>query len=118
MLSTQLNHMAEEGKLAPNCICLLKRHVTNTLKDGRYALVLNNNFLLFTSSSTFHTWLQINPLFLYLISSIIISSPRRAVVILDIEVLHPASDIPGVIGNPVAYNEGKASEHIFKYFGY
>lgn len=48
----------------------------------------------------------------------IISSPRRAVVILDIEVLHPASDIPGVIGNPVAYNEGKSSEHIFKYFVY
>ncbi|XP_075892468.1 replication protein A 70 kDa DNA-binding subunit [Nelusetta ayraudi] len=67
MLSTQLNCMAEEGKLAPNCICLLKRHVTNTLKDG-----------------------------------------RRVVIILDIEVLHPASDIPGVIGNPVAFNEGQS----------
>lgn len=37
------------------------------------------------------------------------------VIILDIEVLHPASDIPGVIGNPVAFNEGKSSEHILKY---
>lgn len=47
----------------------------------------------------------------------IISSCRRVVIILDIEVLHPASDIPGVIGNPVAYNEGKSLEHILKYCG-
>lgn len=67
MLSTQLNYMAEDGKLAPNCVCLLKRHVTNTLKDG-----------------------------------------RRVVIILDVEVLHPASDILGVIGAPVAYNEGQS----------
>lgn len=40
MLSTQLNYMAEENKLAPNCICVLKKHVTNILKDGRYALFL------------------------------------------------------------------------------
>lgn len=35
MLSTQLNSLAEENKLAPNCICILKKHVTNILKDGR-----------------------------------------------------------------------------------
>lgn len=36
MLSTQLNYLIEENTLAPNCICVLKRHVTNILKDGRY----------------------------------------------------------------------------------
>lgn len=36
MLSTQLNPMAEDNRLAPNCICQLKRNVTNVLKDGRY----------------------------------------------------------------------------------
>uniref|UniRef100_A0A674ESX5 Replication protein A subunit n=1 Tax=Salmo trutta TaxID=8032 RepID=A0A674ESX5_SALTR len=35
MLSTQLNPMAEDNRLAPNCICQLKRTVTNVLKDGR-----------------------------------------------------------------------------------
>uniref|UniRef100_A0A3Q3GAD3 Replication protein A subunit n=1 Tax=Labrus bergylta TaxID=56723 RepID=A0A3Q3GAD3_9LABR len=40
MLSTQLNFMAEENKLVPNCICLLKRHVTNILKDGRRVVII------------------------------------------------------------------------------
>uniref|UniRef100_A0A8C8ME50 Replication protein A subunit n=1 Tax=Oncorhynchus tshawytscha TaxID=74940 RepID=A0A8C8ME50_ONCTS len=38
MLSTQLNPMAEDNRLAPNCICQLKRSVTNILKDGRYVM--------------------------------------------------------------------------------
>lgn len=41
MLSTQLNYLIEENKLAQNCICVLKRHVTNILKDGRYCLFVN-----------------------------------------------------------------------------
>lgn len=40
MLCTQLNYMAEENTLAPNCICLLKRHVTNILKDGRRVVII------------------------------------------------------------------------------
>jgi len=35
MLSTQLNPMAEQNQLASNCVCMLKRSVTNVLKDGR-----------------------------------------------------------------------------------
>lgn len=67
MLSTQLNFMAEQEKLAPNCICVLKRHVTNILKDG-----------------------------------------RRVVIILEIDVIHPAEDIAGKIGDPVPYTEGQS----------
>lgn len=40
MLSTQLNPMAEQNQLAPNCVCLIKRHVTNVLKDGRRVVVI------------------------------------------------------------------------------
>ncbi|KAK6295952.1 hypothetical protein J4Q44_G00336650 [Coregonus suidteri] len=40
MLSTQLNPMAEDNQLAPNCICQLKRNVTNVLKDGRLVVVI------------------------------------------------------------------------------
>uniref|UniRef100_A0A8C7TZ22 Replication protein A subunit n=1 Tax=Oncorhynchus mykiss TaxID=8022 RepID=A0A8C7TZ22_ONCMY len=40
MLSTQLNPMTEDNRLAPNCICQLKRSVTNVLKDGRRVVVI------------------------------------------------------------------------------
>uniref|UniRef100_A0A8K9UGN5 Replication protein A subunit n=1 Tax=Oncorhynchus mykiss TaxID=8022 RepID=A0A8K9UGN5_ONCMY len=40
MLSTQLNPMAEDNRLAQNCICQLKRNVTNVLKDGRHVVVI------------------------------------------------------------------------------
>uniref|UniRef100_A0A8D0AV14 Replication protein A subunit n=1 Tax=Sander lucioperca TaxID=283035 RepID=A0A8D0AV14_SANLU len=40
MLSTQLNFMAEENRLAPNCVCILKKHVTNILKDKRRVVII------------------------------------------------------------------------------
>uniref|UniRef100_A0A3B5LQI0 Replication protein A subunit n=1 Tax=Xiphophorus couchianus TaxID=32473 RepID=A0A3B5LQI0_9TELE len=40
MLSTQLNYMAEENLLVPNCVCVLKRQVTNVLKDGRRVVII------------------------------------------------------------------------------
>uniref|UniRef100_A0A3P8W1P0 Replication protein A subunit n=1 Tax=Cynoglossus semilaevis TaxID=244447 RepID=A0A3P8W1P0_CYNSE len=67
MLSTQLNQMAEDNILVPNCLCVLKRHVTNTLKDG-----------------------------------------RRVVIILEINVVKPAEDVGGKLGDPVPYSEGEA----------
>uniref|UniRef100_A0A665TTW3 Replication protein A subunit n=1 Tax=Echeneis naucrates TaxID=173247 RepID=A0A665TTW3_ECHNA len=70
MLSTQLNCMAEDNRLAPNCVCILKRHVTNILKDG-----------------------------------------RRVVIILEIDVIKPASEVAGKIGDPTPYTEGKPSKH-------
>lgn len=67
MLSTQLNRMAEDALLTPNCVCLLKKSVMNILKDG-----------------------------------------RRVVVILDIEVVKPAKDVPGKIGDPTPFVEGQS----------
>ncbi|XP_037533784.1 replication protein A 70 kDa DNA-binding subunit [Nematolebias whitei] len=40
MLTTQLNYMAEENILVQNCVCNLKRHVTNILKDGRRVIII------------------------------------------------------------------------------
>lgn len=66
MLCTQLNYMADENTLAPHCICVIKRYVTNILKDG-----------------------------------------RRVVVILEIDVVKPADQVGGKIGEPVPYAEGQ-----------
>ncbi|KAL2096114.1 hypothetical protein ACEWY4_008262 [Coilia grayii] len=40
MLSTQLNPLAEQNQLVPNCVCLLRKSVTNILKDGRRVVVV------------------------------------------------------------------------------
>lgn len=67
MLSTQLNCMAEENILAQNCICILKKHVTNILKDG-----------------------------------------RRVVIILEIDVIKPAGEVAGRLGDPTPFIEGQS----------
>ncbi|XP_030601923.1 replication protein A 70 kDa DNA-binding subunit-like isoform X2 [Archocentrus centrarchus] len=40
LLATQLNHLPEGNLLVPNCVCLLKKTVTNTLADGRHVVVV------------------------------------------------------------------------------
>ncbi|XP_060942438.1 replication protein A 70 kDa DNA-binding subunit-like isoform X2 [Limanda limanda] len=40
LLVTQLNHLAEESILEPNCVCVLKKTLTNTLADGRRVVVV------------------------------------------------------------------------------
>ncbi|XP_072557609.1 replication protein A 70 kDa DNA-binding subunit [Paramormyrops kingsleyae] len=67
MLSTQLNALVDQGLVAPNCVCVLKKSVTNVLKDG-----------------------------------------RRVVIILDLEVVRPAEEVAGKIGEPVPYVEGQS----------
>uniref|UniRef100_A0A3B4BQQ3 Replication protein A subunit n=1 Tax=Pygocentrus nattereri TaxID=42514 RepID=A0A3B4BQQ3_PYGNA len=67
MLSTQLNYLAEQNEVAPNCVCLVKRSVTNVLKDG-----------------------------------------RPVVIILDMEVVKPADQVGGKIGDPTPYVEGQS----------
>ncbi|KAL6471172.1 hypothetical protein MHYP_G00198220 [Metynnis hypsauchen] len=67
MLSTQLNYLAEQNEVAPNCVCVVKRSVTNVLKDG-----------------------------------------RPVVIILDMEVVKPADQVGGKIGDPTPYVEGQS----------
>ncbi|XP_019952555.2 replication protein A 70 kDa DNA-binding subunit-like isoform X2 [Paralichthys olivaceus] len=40
LLVTQLNNLAEENLLEPNCVCMLKKTITNTLADGRRVVVV------------------------------------------------------------------------------
>ncbi|XP_028818893.1 replication protein A 70 kDa DNA-binding subunit isoform X1 [Denticeps clupeoides] len=40
MLATQLNPMVDSNQLSPNCVCMLKKSVTNVLKDGRRVVVV------------------------------------------------------------------------------
>ncbi|XP_041707365.1 replication protein A 70 kDa DNA-binding subunit [Coregonus clupeaformis] len=40
MLAIQLNSLGEENCLLPHCVCLLKRSVTNILKDGRCVVIV------------------------------------------------------------------------------
>lgn len=37
---------------------------------------------------------------------------RRVVIILEIDVIKPAEDVAGKIGDPTPYTEGKALKHI------
>ncbi|XP_053362671.1 replication protein A 70 kDa DNA-binding subunit [Clarias gariepinus] len=67
MLATPLNSLAEQNLVAPNCVCLLKKSVTNVLKDG-----------------------------------------RTVVIILDLEVIKPADQMAGKIGDPTPYVEGQS----------
>uniref|UniRef100_I3JDW1 Replication protein A subunit n=1 Tax=Oreochromis niloticus TaxID=8128 RepID=I3JDW1_ORENI len=40
LLATQLNYLSDENLLVPNCVCLLKKTVNNTLADGRRVVVV------------------------------------------------------------------------------
>lgn len=50
LLATQLNNLPEENLLVNNCVCKVKKTMTNTLADGRYVLTL----CCFLSSSSLH----------------------------------------------------------------
>ena len=41
LLATQLNNLAEENILEANCVCVLKKTLTNTLTDGRYVFLFS-----------------------------------------------------------------------------
>uniref|UniRef100_A0A8C6SV95 Replication protein A subunit n=1 Tax=Neogobius melanostomus TaxID=47308 RepID=A0A8C6SV95_9GOBI len=60
IIATQLNHLFNENQLEPYCVCLLKKVLVNTLKDG-----------------------------------------RRAVVVMDMEIIKSAEEMGEKIGNPV-----------------
>lgn len=63
IIATQLNHLFDENQLEPFCVCLLKKVLVNTLKDG-----------------------------------------RRAVVVMDMEIIKSSGEVGEKIGNPVSYN--------------
>uniref|UniRef100_A0A8C6SYI9 Replication protein A subunit n=1 Tax=Neogobius melanostomus TaxID=47308 RepID=A0A8C6SYI9_9GOBI len=74
IIATQLNHLFNENQLEPYCVCLLKKVLVNTLKDG-----------------------------------------RRAVVVMDMEIIKSAEEMGEKIGNPVPYNSDSMDLNIFIY---
>lgn len=94
LLATQLNYLSEENLLVPNCVCLLKKTINNTLADGRYVLSLY--FLSSFVYSCFPIWYNFHfaPFF----------CSRRVVVVMDMDILKSAKETGGKIGNPTPYN--------------
>lgn len=93
MLSTQLNYLIEEKTLSLYCICVLKRHVTNILKDGRYGGFLGEIWVIIDIMPT-----ENHSLWYF---------DRRVVIILEIDVIKRAEEVAGRIGDPTPYTESK-----------
>lgn len=52
LLATQLNHLHEDNLLVPNCVCVLKKIITNTLSDGRLVVIVMNMEILQSAEET------------------------------------------------------------------
>ncbi|KAE8287392.1 Replication protein A 70 kDa DNA-binding subunit [Larimichthys crocea] len=52
LLATQLNSLPEENLLVPNCVCKLKKTVTNTLKDDRTVVIVTDMEILQSAEET------------------------------------------------------------------
>uniref|UniRef100_A0AAX7UY98 Replication protein A subunit n=1 Tax=Astatotilapia calliptera TaxID=8154 RepID=A0AAX7UY98_ASTCA len=52
LLATQLNYLSEENLLVPNCVCLLKKTINNTLADGRRVVVVMDMDILKSAKET------------------------------------------------------------------
>ncbi|XP_062289081.1 replication protein A 70 kDa DNA-binding subunit-like [Scomber scombrus] len=52
LLATQLNHLNEDNLLAPNCVCMLKKTVKNTLSDGRCVVIVMDIEILKSAEET------------------------------------------------------------------
>ncbi|XP_067464395.1 replication protein A 70 kDa DNA-binding subunit-like isoform X1 [Thunnus thynnus] len=52
LLATQLNNLQEENLLVPNCVCMLKKIVTNTLSDGRRVVIVMDMEILKSAEET------------------------------------------------------------------
>ncbi|XP_036974452.1 replication protein A 70 kDa DNA-binding subunit-like isoform X1 [Acanthopagrus latus] len=52
LLATQLNHLPENDLLVPNCVCKVKKTVTNTLSDGRTVVIVMDMEILQSADET------------------------------------------------------------------
>lgn len=119
LLSTQLNTMVDQGLVAPNCVCVLKKSFINVLKDGRCGILTWAPsgwvfYCVFSSSLIVKkpekslaiqcgSWAHLS------LVSFWVACCRRVVVILDLEVVRSAAEVDGKIGEPVPYVEGGSS---------
>uniref|UniRef100_A0AAQ5ZFE1 Replication protein A subunit n=1 Tax=Amphiprion ocellaris TaxID=80972 RepID=A0AAQ5ZFE1_AMPOC len=52
LLATQLNYLTEQNLLVPNCVCLLKKTIINTLADGRHVVIVMDLEILQSAEET------------------------------------------------------------------
>uniref|UniRef100_A0A8C4IHW7 Replication protein A subunit n=1 Tax=Dicentrarchus labrax TaxID=13489 RepID=A0A8C4IHW7_DICLA len=52
LLATQLNHLPEDNLLVPNCVCKVKRTITNSLSDGRIVVIVLDMEILQSAEET------------------------------------------------------------------
>ncbi|XP_022052739.2 replication protein A 70 kDa DNA-binding subunit-like isoform X1 [Acanthochromis polyacanthus] len=52
ILATQLNYLIEQNLLVPNCVCLLKKIIINTLADGRHVVIVMDLEILQSAEET------------------------------------------------------------------
>ncbi|XP_034746067.1 replication protein A 70 kDa DNA-binding subunit-like isoform X3 [Etheostoma cragini] len=52
LLATQLNNLHEENLLVPNCVCMVKKTIINTLSDGRHVVVVMDMEILQSAEET------------------------------------------------------------------
>ncbi|XP_049896327.1 replication protein A 70 kDa DNA-binding subunit-like isoform X4 [Epinephelus moara] len=52
LLATQLNNLPEENLLVPNCLCMIKKTITNTLSDGRHVVIVLDMEILQSAEET------------------------------------------------------------------
>ncbi|KAM8898436.1 replication protein A 70 kDa DNA-binding subunit-like isoform 2-T2 [Spinachia spinachia] len=52
LLATQLNHLTEDNLLKPNCVCIVKKTINNTLADGRCVVVVLDMEILQSAEET------------------------------------------------------------------
>lgn len=103
MLSTQLNHLVAEGQLNENTIIKVQQHITSVVNknenDERFVCLFFSFFLFL-----FIEWLP---------SLSLNSNSKRVLIIVQLEVLKPGSEVGNRIGEPVNLSESgkpRASE--------
>uniref|UniRef100_A0A7N8WPF2 Replication protein A subunit n=1 Tax=Mastacembelus armatus TaxID=205130 RepID=A0A7N8WPF2_9TELE len=52
LLATQLNNLPEENLLVPNCVCILKKTITNSLSDDRRVVIVMDMEILQSAEET------------------------------------------------------------------
>ncbi|XP_040908163.1 replication protein A 70 kDa DNA-binding subunit-like isoform X2 [Toxotes jaculatrix] len=52
LLATQLNNLVDENLLVPNCVCMMKKTITNTLTDGRRVVIVMDMEILQSAEET------------------------------------------------------------------
>uniref|UniRef100_A0A8C4IFN1 Replication protein A subunit n=1 Tax=Dicentrarchus labrax TaxID=13489 RepID=A0A8C4IFN1_DICLA len=91
LLATQLNHLPEDNLLVPNCVCKVKRTITNSLSDGRIVVIVLDMEIL---QSAEETGGKIGNPTLYTVDSKT-STPQKSASSVSVPASPPSAAVPG-----------------------